>query len=50
MSYIVMPNKLITMGVKELSKDKFKEVKNKQDFVKPYGGLWRAMELSLYAK
>lgn len=40
MKHIAIPNKLITMGIKELSKDKFKEVENRQDFVKPYGGLW----------
>lgn len=40
MSCVTIPNKLITMGIKELSKDKFQEVKNKKEFVKPYGGLW----------
>jgi hypothetical protein len=37
---ITLPNKLIIIGMKELSKDKFVEIKNNEGFNKPIGGLW----------
>lgn len=37
---IKLPKSLITMGIKELSKDKFQPIRNRDCFVKPDGGLW----------
>lgn len=37
---ITLPNQLIVMGIKELSKDKFIPIQNKENFNKPHGGLW----------
>lgn len=35
-----LPEKLLVIGKKELSEDKFKPIKNRQSFIKPEGGLW----------
>ena len=38
--------KYITFGMLELSKDKFKEVRNREMFCKPWGGLWSSPYIS----
>ena len=35
-----LPEKLLVIGKSELSEDKFISIKNRQNFIKPEGGLW----------
>jgi hypothetical protein len=35
-----IPKQFITLGIKELSKDKFNQITNSYGFIKPNGGLW----------
>lgn len=37
---ILLPKQLLVIGIKEISQSKFNLIKNREDFNKPFGGLW----------